>query len=336
MTLFNEIYGAYFRIAERVLRLRTVTGEDIRRIIEREGFRDSVLFVPQKLIPQADGSDWQLLSQQPDGTFRAVTKHPPVPLLTLLQKRWLKAKLEDPRMPLFLTEEAFAALSEALADVRPLYRPAWFRYADRFSDGDPYDDPQYRAHFRTVLEALRTHSVLDLDYTTSRGKRMHLQYLPIRLEYSGKNDKFRLYCCNKRRREQSDAVINLGRINAVRCMGQPAEAPVPIGEFFAARKCREPVTVRVTAERNGAERFLMEFASYEKRTELDLGTGILTVQLWYDRQDETELLIQLLSFGPVLEILSPPQFRMQAARRVAAQYALLHADAPASDGGRSS
>ena len=50
------------------------------------------------------------------------------------------------------------------------------------------------------------------------------------------------------------------------------------------------------------------------------------MQLWYDKQDETELLIQLLSFGPVLEILGPPAFRAQAAERVARQYALLFHD----------
>ena len=34
------------------------------------------------------------------------------------------------------------------------------------------------------------------------------------------------------------------------------------------------------------------------------------------------MLIQLLSFGPVLEILSPPAFRSQAAARVRQQYLL--------------
>ena len=52
------------------------------------------------------------------------------------------------------------------------------------------------------------------------------------------------------------------------------------------------------------------------------------MQIRYDKQDETELLIQLLSFGPVLEILGPPDFRAQAAARVRMQYELLQANQP--------
>ncbi len=325
MTLFNEIYGAYFRIAERVLARKTVSDKEIHEIIAREGFRDSVLFVPQKLLPQSDGSDWGLLKRNPDGSLSRVMKHPPVKILTLLHKRWLKAKLADPRMTLFLPDEEFAALSAALADVQPLYQPAWFRYADRFNDGDPYTDPAYRSIFRTVLNALTTHRALDIDYITSRNKRIHRLFVPLRLEYSGKNDKFRLYCCSMSRSGQpKGALINLGRITAVKTAPVPKNGVLTVDEIFEARKCSQPVTVRVTQERNGTERFLMEFASYEKHTDFDQATGTLTVQLWYDQTDETELLIQLLSFGPVLEILSPPAFRARAAARVAKQYELLH------------
>ena len=81
--------------------------------------------------------------------------------------------------------------------------------------------------------------------------------------------------------------------------------------------------MRVRMERNGADRFLMEFASYEKQTDRDLTTGDCLVKLWYDAQDETEVLIRLLRFGPVLEILGPPSLRAQAVERVRRQTALL-------------
>ena len=153
---------------------------------------------------------------------------------------------------------------------------------------------------------------------------MAMQYLPLALEYSRKNDKFRLCCRGVRGdRLSGSGIINLGRIGQVTGTGRRFEGEVPLTEYFRLRRSRTPVTVRVTTERNAVERFLMEFASYEKHTERDAETGTLTVQLYYDKQDETELLIQLLSFGPVLEILGPPDFRAQAAARVLRQYALL-------------
>lgn len=324
MTLFHEMYGAYFRIAARVLEEAPLTDRRVQDIVAKEGFRDSVLFVPQKLLPQKDGSDWGLLHRNPDGTLAAVTKNKPVMPLTLLQKRWLKARLSDPKMQLFLDEQTFSALTEALSEIKPLWTPDMFRYSDRFSDGDPYTDPAYRERFRTLLHAIRSREIMQIHFRTGSGRRMAMQYLPLALEYSRKNDKFRLCCRGVRGdRLSGSGIINLGRIGQVTGTGRRFEGEVPLTEYFRLRRSRTPVTVRVTTERNAVERFLMEFASYEKHTERDAETGTLTVQLYYDKQDETELLIQLLSFGPVLEILGPPDFRAQAAARVLRQYALL-------------
>ena len=63
----------------------------------------------------------------------------------------------------------------------------------------------------------------------------------------------------------------------------------------------------------------MEFASFEKRAERDLESGGCTVSMYFDKSDETEMLIRILSFGAAVEILSPPDFRRQAAERVAKQ-----------------
>ena len=89
-------------------------------------------------------------------------------------------------------------------------------------------------------------------------------------------------------------------------------------------KVRRPVTVRVTTERNTVERFFMEFAPYEKQSERDLTTGECIVKIWYDNQDESELLIRLLAFGPTIEILSPSDFRQKAAERVFRQFELFN------------
>lgn len=324
MTLFHEIYGAYYRITARLLRRRCVTRQDISEAVARDGFRDSVLFLPQKLIPQADGSDWGLLREAADGSFAPVTQHLPERPLTLLQMRWLAAKLADPKLRLFLTDAQFDALAEALSGTAPLYQPEQLRYPDQFGDGDPMTDSGYRAVFRTALSALRSGKAVLLEYRTARGETHRHRCLPVALEYSQKNDKFRLYCRRIRSGKLTGStVFNLGRILSIREMREAPENTQPLEQFFAALRCPEPVTVRVTDERSGLARFLMEFAAYEKHTERDTETGDCTVQLWYDRSDEAELLIQLLSFGPVLEIIGPPAFRQKAAERVAAQYALL-------------
>ena len=44
--------------------------------------------------------------------------------------------------------------------------------------------------------------------------------------------------------------------------------------------------------------------------------------LYYDPSDETELLIELLSFGPVIRILGPENFLKQVRERVKRQHEL--------------
>ncbi len=323
MELFSEIYGAYFRTAGRILSAGTISAKEIQCMIQEEAFRDSMLFLPQKLMPDTPES-WGLLRKREDSTLERVTHSAPPSFLTLLQKRWLKSKLTDPKMQLFLSDAELAALEEQLGDVQPLYPAEIFRYFDRFGDGDPYDDPHYRRIFRMVLEAMARQETAAVDYISGSGKALQGVFLPLRMEYSRKNDKFRVLCCRAGRHGTGGTgVLNIGRITDIRMTGRQLRNAPPPEEVLSQRRCREPVQVLVSGERNGIERFLMEFSAYEKHTEWDAEHGRCMVQLWYDTQDETEVLIRLLGFGPVLEILGPPAFRAQAAERVERQYALL-------------
>lgn len=323
MELFSEIYGAYFRTAERILSAGTISAKEVQCMIQEEAFRDSMLFLPQKLMPDTPDS-WGLLRKREDGVLERVTRSAPPSFLTLLQKRWLKSKLADPKMRLFLSDAELAALEEQLGDVQPLYPAEVFRYFDRFGDGDPYDDPHYRRIFRITLEAMAQQETAEVDYISGSGKALRGVFLPLRMEYSRKNDKFRVLCCRAGRHGAGGTgVLNIGRITDIRMTGRQLRNAPSTEEVLCRRRCREPVQVLVSGERNGIERFLMEFSAYEKHTEWDAERGRCMVQLWYDTQDETEVLIRLLGFGPVLEILGPPAFREQAAERVARQYALL-------------
>lgn len=320
MTIFGEIYGAYYRIASCAMSRERISDGELYELIRDRGFRDSALFLPQKLLPQKDGSDWGLLRRNADGTLSRITEHAPPAVLTLLQKRWLKAKLEDARFRLFFDGETLERLEKRLADVKPLYRSEHFRYFDKFTDGDDYTDPVYRANFRVVLAAIKSRELLKISYVSGHDKRICFTCLPIRLEYSVKNDKLRLYCCRYRNgKPASGSVINLGRITGIERTERFYTGGVPVTD----RK-RAAVTVYIARERNAVERFLLEFSSYEKRTERDLESGGCTVVLHYDKSDENELLIRLLSFGAAVEILEPKEFRAQAAERVAAQAALMY------------
>lgn len=121
--------------------------------------------------------------------------HPP---LTLLEASWLKALLADARIRLFLSDDSFQHLSKELADVEPLYRQEDFLCFDRYLDGDPYADEDYRRRFPGHS---RRHAgaggVVDRVYA-AEGPPNNGQYIPLQLEYSAKDDKFRVFAAKVR------------------------------------------------------------------------------------------------------------------------------------------
>ena len=78
MNIFSEIYGTYFRIAAKLLENEVTDEKTVRENVLLNGFRDSVLFLPQKLIPGAE--DWGLFRRASDNTFRRITKKAPLNL----------------------------------------------------------------------------------------------------------------------------------------------------------------------------------------------------------------------------------------------------------------
>ena len=331
MNIFSEIYGTYFRIAAKLLENESCSEKTVREEISCRGFRDSVLFLPQKLIPGDE--DWGLFTRTEDGRLVRITKNAPPHIVTKMQKMWLKAKLSDPRMRLFMDDDTISRLDEKLAGIKPLYRAEHFRVTDRFTDSDDFADSRYISNFRAVLDAVKHRRIMYIEFTSGHGDRISGKFVLLKTEYSPKNDKFRAYCFwLKNERIRSSGIINIGRITKIEDTGRVFRTAVSTDDFFSERKCSGPAVIKVTPERNGAERFMMEFASYEKHTVRDLETGVYTVEMWYDLQDETEVLIRLLSFGPVIEILAPERLRGLAAERIGRQYDLLFGNNADHDG----
>ena len=296
--LFHEIYGTYFRVVADILAeaaAGTLTEGRMTELVREKAFAESMLTIPASL---RDGT-WPLLRDD----LTTPIAHPPAMPLTTLEKRWLKALLSDPRIALF------SPSPEGLEDVEPLYRPDTFVYFDRYTDGDPYGDPAYIEHFRTVLTALREKRKLRIKFSGSRGKRHRWICVPYKLEYSPKDDKFRLLTFSPR----DSLTINLARIRDAELL-----EPYTPEEYTPHPPRKETLVLELTDRRNALERVLLHFSHLEKETRrLDENRYRLTLR--YEKEDETELLIRVLSFGPVLRVLSPDSFIEKVRERLEKQ-----------------
>ena len=286
--IFSELYSAYYNAVAAVLNEavgKKLTRNEIRAIIEKHAFGESVLNIEPALAEER----WQLIRK--DGT--TPLKHVPTMPLTTLEKRWIRAIWMDPRIRLFTDGEP------NLPDTEPLFTPEDVKIFDRYSDGDPYEDPEYIRNFRLILDAIKNHYPLNVYFTNSRGRVAHKVVIPHHLEYSEKDDKFRLISTGSRLGE----TINVGRILKCKLSNRPFEWREP--EEPSPRK--KTVEFELTDRRNSLERVLLHFAHFEKEAER-IGDDRYRIKVTYDRQDETEMVIRILSFGPVIKVISPRSF----------------------------
>ena len=107
--------------------------------------------------------------------------------------------------------------------------------------------------------------------------------------------------------------LNMARIRSCELLEEydPGAVTVPKGRLKA-------LTLLLHDERNGLERVLLHFSHFEKETQ-KLDERLYRITLRYDQDDETELLIRVLSFGPVLEVVAPITFRQLMRNRIQKQ-----------------
>lgn len=285
--LFSEIYGSYFNVVSAVIAEATedcLTDCRMTELVHEKAFAESTLSIPTSLKK----GTWPILKDD----MTTVIQHTPTMPLTILQKRWLKSILSDPRIALFAPD------TTGLEDIEPLYKPDTFLLFDQYADGDPYRDNCYINNFRTILRAIHEKKSLRVKFLGHTGVRHSFLCLPYRLEYSVKDDKFRLLSMGK----GITHTINLARI----CSCDILESYEENGATFPQEHTCE-LTMLLHDERNGLERVLLHFSHFEKET-LKLKDRLYQIKLWYDKDDETELLIRVLSFGPVLEVTAPNTF----------------------------
>ena len=297
--LFHEIYGSYYQAVSAILQEAvrgTLTKKRLNELVQAHAFGESLLNIPDGLT----GERWRLLHRDLTPELDNEPERP----LTLLEKRWLRSLLLDPRIRLFDVD------MHGLETVKPLFTPDMFVFFDRYADGDDYHDLDYIAHFKTILTALGEKKDLYISYETHRS-RPSVVVTPHHLEYSEKDDCFRLIASGARR----SWVMRLSRIRD--CSVVESSRAFPLGP-----RETETLVFELEDRRRALERVLLHFSHLEKETKR-LDETHYRVTLRYDPADETEMVIRILSFGPVIRVLEPARFigllreRIERQRRLA-------------------
>ncbi len=314
MELFSEVYGCYFTVLSIILK-RSNTGitiDEMDKILRENAFCDTSFH----LLPKLFSNEWDFLEKKDDKFYSksdfSYFKRP----LTLLEKSWIKTLLKDNRILLFISEEEVLKLEDHLKNIEPLFYSEDFHIFDSASDGDDYEDEDYIKNFKKILSACKANVPLLIEYESPSGNLIREHFVPWKICYSQKDDKFRLLCETKKRK----FTLNLSRIKDV---AFSEESDLVLSHLHIKSFCIDPIIIEISNERNALERCMLQFASWEKQTEYDDETKKYICKIYYDKQDETELLIRILAFGPVIKVLGPRGFLKSIKERIFRQIELI-------------
>lgn len=305
--LFHEVYGCYYNIMAKILTLAMqdkLTEEKMLTLIRKNAFAESTLTI----MPAIKQEKWQLIKEN-----KSILKHSPSLPLTTLELRWLKAISLDARIKLFdIDFSVFEKISTiSWEEIVPLYQPQDYIIFDQYKDGDPYEDAHYIQVFHTIQQAMKKGQRICVEYISRKGERRIDSCRPYHLEYSEKDDKFRVYAKANRRRY----IMNIARIGLCEIVDWPEysskngkKKQVFLPLLTSKGRYRQAYFIlELIDERNALERVMLHFAHFEKRAE-HLEDKRYRIKILYDREDETELVIRVLSFGSMVKVTDPLEF----------------------------
>ena len=309
--LFSEIYSAYYNTVASIISCSQqgkLDSDLLFKIVKESAFPESFMTIGSAL----ETGKWPLIKKYYSTNIQNIPTMP----LSVLQKRWLKALCNDKRIRLFVSDEVLERLKNQLQDVEALFNENDYYLYDKYSDGDPYDDPDYIKNFRTALEAIHQKKTICVEYTGRFGQQKRFICAPYKIEYSEKDDKFRIISKVKNRH----SILNIARINS--CELTENSKVDDISKEDLPDNRRTSVTLEIYDERKAMERVMLAFAHFEKSA-VQISDDVYQLTLNYDSFDETELVVRVLSFGPMVKVLEPESFRNLIQERISKQIELM-------------
>ena len=295
--VFNEVYSAYYRAVSKMLKYavkKELNKELMYKIIKEVAFEESSL----SIVPAIEKEEWQLLTKE----LKTPIVNNPEPCLTGIEKAWLKTILSDPKAALFynkkeeLKEEGLFSLNDIV-------------FFDRYTDRDDYTSEEYIGIFKTALRALKERRKLRISFVSGKGRAMKGLYIPLKIEYSDKEDKFRLLCVLNGK----IYTVNFARIVKCSLSKEKFSENIKVSEIPL-----RTLVFDVIDKRKTLERAMMKFSHYKKEIE-KIGEDSYKVVLKYDKDEETDVVIQLMSFGSYINVISPPKIKKEISRRLKRQ-----------------
>lgn len=233
-----------------------------------------------------------------------------------IEIRWIKTMLQDKKIKMFL-DESERQFIQSVLDKTGYYESFPSQsifFFDRYKPNDAFGDVE-RQTIRVLLDGIEEKKKVAIAYHTMGGNEKQGIYCPINITYSKRNDAFQGYFLDEE--ENLIYIFNLSNISRIGKTEQTYDAEKVSKAYKKYLDDNEKSVEIVFGEgRNIVDRILSEFSPWKKRCKYDAKLKQYTLQIFYQKGDEVELVVRLLGYGASIQFKNKQQeiYNIYAAR----------------------
>lgn len=320
MELFHEYKNKYFHLVFRILNLAQngLYKDEIIRLIEKEEYDEKIIGKDFKtfegmLLNQYSKIDNFNFLEERDGKYYSILNNEgSIPLkvrFSKLEKSWLNGMIQEPVVQALLGKETVEKLEDALIEVKEGSNEV-IEFTNKVKNDFDIDLEKISKDFYTILEGIINEKPILYSNVDRNGNEYNNQLaLPIRIEYSLKDDKFRasLYSLE----EQRSIMVNLHTLKEVKIAHNVSSK---IKREDVLKKLKEkkysevPITIELEDIRGAMERCFMSFSSFERNSR-NISENKYEIDIYYYTFEEDEVIRKIMSLGPYVKVKSPDRVR---------------------------
>lgn len=320
MELFHEYKNKYFHLVFRILNLAQngLYKDEIIRLIEKEEYDEKIIGKDFKtfegmLLNQYSKIDNFNFLEERDGKYYSILNNEDsIPLkvrFSKLEKSWLNGMIKEPVVQALLGKETLEKLEAGLATVKEGSNEV-IEFTNKVKNDFDVDLEKLSKDFYTILEGIIDEKPIIYCNVDKNGNEYNNQLaLPIRIEYSLKDDRFRasVYSLEEKR----SIMINLHTLKEVK-IAQNVNTKIKredVLKILKEKKYSEiPITIELEDIRGAMERCFMSFSSFERNSRT-ISENKYEIDIYYYTFEEDEVIRKIMSLGPYVKVKSPDRVR---------------------------
>jgi hypothetical protein len=213
MELFDEVKNRYFHSTMRVLNesINGIDRNNIIGILDQEEFQEKVIgkdqetFLGLMVNEYGENQNYNLLRKEETLFYPTIKKNKThiIPLrFASIEKQWIKSLMEEPNIKMVLSDNTILKLKEALKEIDAPIASRIIHNTNTSILPEINDVKKYKENFKVLLKAIIDNKAIRYCNTDRAGNKYeNIPAMPIRLEYSHRDGRFRvsMYLINENR-----------------------------------------------------------------------------------------------------------------------------------------